>query len=203
MLTILSVNLDLPLMFLLLDGSKVNFHGGRMINDQIHLRYELLQKSQIAGLRKPAYDWKRRQWTTPGAEQFDPAIARAAERSDINLDSYRFRPRGWPYVKPLEDVTSDKIAVDSRIRSLRRVLAKYGIDLGDHIREVVDGEIRFAEAAAVAAKAFVEKHPELNIDARAMFFRILDGGQSSKIQLKLTGAIGGGSEDEVNATVED
>jgi hypothetical protein len=83
------------------------------------------------------------------------------------------------------------------------VLAKYGIDLGDHIREVVDGEIRFAEAAAVAAKAFVEKHPELNIDARAMFFRILDGGQSSKIQLKLTGAIGGGSEDEVNATVED
>jgi len=194
MLTMLAVNLDLPLMFLLLDGSRVNFHGGRMITDQIRLRFTEMQQGQISGLWNPTFDWKVRQWTTPGSPHFDPVLARHAERGDVNLQSYRFAPAGWPYVKPLEDVMADRAAVEGRIRSLRRVLGKYGIDLKDHIAEVVGGEIQFAEAAAQAATAFVEQHPELALDVRTMFFRILDGSKSSKIQLNLTGAIGGGGD---------
>src|SRR5438128_1483547 len=50
MLTMLGVNLDLPLMFLLLDGSLVNFHGGRMIYDQCKLRFRQLQNDELQGL---------------------------------------------------------------------------------------------------------------------------------------------------------
>ena len=45
----LAVNLDLPLMFLLLDGSLVNFHGGRMTFDQAKMRFRQLQRRPDRG----------------------------------------------------------------------------------------------------------------------------------------------------------
>ena len=72
--------LDLPLMFLLLDGSLVNFHGGRMTFDQAKMRFRQIQRQQITGLWNPTYEWKVRQWITPGSRHFDPTLAAAAAR---------------------------------------------------------------------------------------------------------------------------
>ena len=137
MLTMLAVNLDLPLSFLLLDGSLVNFHGGRMTFDQVKLRLQQIQKDEIQGLWAPAYEWRTRLRLTPGSPLFDRSLATSVRTRGADPYRYTFRPRGWPYVKPAEDAAAEDRAENRNLRSLRSILADRGTDLDDHIPEVI------------------------------------------------------------------
>lgn len=184
MLQVLAVNLDLPLDFLLLDGSRVNFHGGRMIFDQMLLRMRRLQADHVAALWQPVYEWKLRQWTTPGGPGYDPVLAAMGARDDITLtrttaehSGYQFRSPGWPYVKPLEDIQADALLVEKRLGSRKSVFAKRGIDESDAYREIVAGEVAFATQAAQAAREFVAANADLELTPGQVFQRFRDGAE--------------------------
>jgi len=191
MLTMLSVNLDIPLMFLLLDGSKVNFHGGRMITDQIRLRFTQLQDMQRHGLWGPVYEMRTRQRLTPGHPLFDPALALAVERG-ANPFAYTFRPMGWPYVKPLEDAAGEDLAEKRNLKSLRRILAARGIDYDDHRREVIGDRAKWLtegyEQAIELQSRFPERISEDEIPAMAR--ELAYGNQTGGVQVAITGALG-------------
>lgn len=172
MLTMLAVNLDIPLMFLLLDGSLVNFHGGRMTFDQAKLRFEQLQQDQIDGLWAPCYRWKTRQRLTPGTVQFDPALARAVASGKVNPFRFQFRRPSWPYVKPLEDAAGEDLAERRNLRSQRSILAARGVDLDDHRGEVLKDRAKWARDAIREAVAIKNEFPEAEIDV-PRFFREL------------------------------
>jgi|GEM_PF-1822534 len=195
MLTMLSVNLDIPLMFLLLDGSKVNFHGGRMITDQIRLRFTQLQDMQRKGLWGPTYEIRTRQRLTPGHPLFDRALATAVERG-ANPFRYVFRPTGWPYVKPLEDAAAEDLAEKRNLKSLRRILANRGVDYDDHRREVIGDRASWLgegfEQAVLLQKRFSDRIDESEIPALAR--ELAYGNQTGGVQVALTGSIGGESE---------
>jgi hypothetical protein len=179
LLTMLSVNLDLPLMFLLLDGSLVNFHGGRMTFDQAKLRFRQLQQDQIDGLYAPTYLWKTRQRLTPGSVCYDPLFARAVANG-ANPFKFKFRPHGWPYVKPLEDAAGEELAEKRNLRSLKAILADRGIDDDEHRKEVISGRGKWARDAIKEAMAIKQEFPDANIDV-AEFFRELWNGPRSPI----------------------
>jgi hypothetical protein len=160
MLTMLAVNLDLPLMFLLLDGSLVNFHGGRMTFDQMKLRLDQLITDQIQGLYNPTYEWQTRRRLTPGTNCYDPALA-AAVAKGANPFRFLFRPRGWPYVKPLEDAAAEDLAERRNLKSLKSILAARGIDEDEHIAEVCTGRGRFIRRAIVEAQAIAKEFPDV------------------------------------------
>lgn len=140
LLTMLAVNLDLPLSFLLLDGSLVNFHGGRMTFDQVKLRLRQLQRDEIQGLWGPTYEWRIRAKLNPSSRFYDRELARAYQSGQVDPFSYVFRPQGHPYVKPAEDVAAETAAVAGRVKSERAVLAERGVDLDDHRLEVITDE---------------------------------------------------------------
>lgn len=184
LLTQLAVNLDLPLMFLLLDGSLVNFHGGRMTFDQAKMRFRKIQRDQISGLWNPTYEWKIRQWITPGSRHFDPALAAAAARG-ANLLRYKFRPAAWPYIKPLEDAAGEDLAEKRNLRSHRAILSDRGIDLDDYRDEVIPDRRRWFEKALDEATETVKKYPNagLNVEKVAMIYGY--GTDTGSIQLAI------------------
>lgn len=163
LLTMLAVNLDLPLSFLLLDGSLVNFHGGRMTFDQVKLRMRQIQRDEIQGFWAPIYEWWILQKTTPGAALFNPKIASAIARG---ADPYRytFRPHGWPYVKPAEDVAAEKEAEATNLKSRRRILAERGDDLDEVDKEIIRDRSRALRASVKEARELLKECPELGED---------------------------------------
>jgi hypothetical protein len=181
LLTMLSVNLDLPLMFLLLDGSLVNFHGGRMTFDQAKLRFKQLQKDQISGLYGPTYEWKTRQRMTPGSVCYDPAFARAVA-AGANPFKYTFRPHGWPYVKPLEDAAGEDLSERRNLRSLKAILADRGIDEDEHRKDVIQGRVKWARDAITEAIAIAKEFPEAKLDVGEFFRELWYGNDATGVK---------------------
>jgi len=164
LLTMLAVNLDLPLMCLLLDGSLVNFHGGRMTVDQMRLRLRQLQKDEIQGLWNPTYEWRLRLKLTPGSKYFDPTLAALVEQKKADPYSYLFRPCGWAYVKPAEDVAAERDADKAGLKSRRQILAERGYDIDDVDRERVDDRRKLFRMSLDAAIEDAAGYPEQDID---------------------------------------
>ncbi len=167
LLTMLAVNLDIPLSFLLLDGSLTNFHGGRMTFDQVKLRMQQIQRDEIQGFWAPIYEWWVLQKSTPGSALYDPAIESAIARG---ADPYRytFRPHGWPYVKPAEDVAAEREAEERNLKSRRCILADRGLDIDEVDREIIRDRSRALRASVKEAKSLVKECPELGEDIGAI-----------------------------------
>jgi hypothetical protein len=178
MLTMLAVNLDIPLSFLLLDGSLTNFHGARSTFDQVKLRLEQLQKDQIQGLYRPTYEWRIRAKLTPGTKFYDANFAAAVARG-ANPFQYSFRPKGWPYVKPSEDVQAESVAEARNLRSLRAILADRGIDFDEHVPEVIRDRGRIVRMAIEEATKIATEYPEANIDIGQFFRELWYGSKES------------------------
>jgi len=203
MLTMLAVNLDLPLSFLLLDGSLVNFHGGRMTFDQVKMRLEQLIADLIQGLYVPTYQWKTRQRVTPGSPFFDPALYAATQRG-INPFNFRFRPKGWPYVKPLEDAAAEDLAERRNLKSMRSILAARGIDLDDFVPEVIRDRGKFIRAAVVEAVKIVGEFPEVftMADVNMLWREIRYGNEATGAKLAISANTSDGGEAVATATME-
>lgn len=194
MLTMLSVNLDLPLMFLLLDGSLVNFHGGRMTTDQCRMRFNQLRADQIQGLHAPTYEWLTRRRMTPGNSHYDPIFA-ARVANGANPFKYQFRPKGWAYVKPLEDAAAEDLAERRNLRSMKEILASRGVDEDSHIPEVVRGRGKFIRAAIAEAKAIQKEHKDVIPESEIprLWREIRYGSETTGVQLAISA---GGDADE-------
>jgi capsid protein len=182
LLTMLAVNLDIPLMFLLLDGSLVNFHGGRMTFDQAKLRFRKLQRDQISGLWGPTYEWKMRQKLTPGTPLFDPRWAAAAARG-ANVFNYEFRPAAWPYVKPLEDAAGEDLSERRNLKSHRSILSNRGVDLDDHRKEVINDRAEWFETAFERAGKTLAKYPDAADNQRELARLYAYGTDTGAVQL--------------------
>lgn len=184
MLTTLAVNLDLPLSMLLLDGSLTNFHGGRMTWDQVKIRLQELQRHVILTRHLPIYAWKVRQWTTPGSQQFDPVLAEAG--GIVDLLDVKFRPRGWPYVKPMEDAAAEDLAESRNLRSRRAILAERGDDLDEVDAEIITDRAALVRRSLDAATEIAGDYPALDLDVKALAAELRYGsGSSTGVQLTL------------------
>jgi hypothetical protein len=194
LLTMLAVNLDLPLMFLLLDGSLVNFHGGRMTFDQAKMRFRQLQSDQIQGLWAPTYEWRTRQRITPGSRQFDPALYDAVQRRGVNPFNYQFRTPAWAYVKPLEDAAGEDLAERRNLRSMRAILADRGIDIDDHRPEVIKDRGQWIRAAIAEAKAIQAENSDIIRleDVPRLWREILYSNDTAGVQLAISADTSGG-----------
>lgn len=185
LLTMLAVNLDLPLSFLLLDGSLVNFHGGRMTWDQVKLRLEKLIGDHIRGLYVPTYQWLVRHQVTPGGRFFDTALATAYARGKCDPFRHRFKPAGWPYVKPAEDVAAEDQAERRNLRSMKEIQAGHGRDEEEHYQEIVNGRKLLLRIGFEGAKELADAFPDLGLDV-ATLGRELAYGYADQTATQLT-----------------
>ena len=132
LLTFVSVNLDCPLMLLMLDGSTTNFSGWRGAMNQAMLRFRRLQRWYADAFHARIYRWKVRQWMSQDAE-----IRAAYDILGPSLFDHDWHFPKWPYIQPIEDVTADLIEVRNVLNSPRRVMLRKGLEWNTIIDETV------------------------------------------------------------------
>lgn len=149
---LISINLDVPLILLLYDGSETNFSGWRGSMDQAKVAFRCLQHWYASAFHRKAYTWKLRQWVDPSSPEFDEEVLVAAI-SDPNWMDHDWIFPSWPYIEPLKDVTADVTEMNGCINSPRRIQRKHSRDWDTVSSEIVEDNakmIREAKAMAIA-----------------------------------------------------
>jgi lambda family phage portal protein len=140
-LTIVAVNLDLPLAVFLLDPSKTNFSGWRGAIDQARQRFQAIQAWLSSSFHTPIYRWQVRRWMAE-----DPALQRAAARG-VDVFGHRWHAPTWPYIEPVQDAMGDVVQERNLLNSHRRLLAARGLDSDDITTEIVEDRAQFIQKA--------------------------------------------------------
>ena len=154
-LSIVAVNLDLPVQVLMLDATHTNFSGWRGSVDQARQRWQEIQRWLIGSFHTPVYLWKVRQWAAD-----DAVLRRTLEEQDwqrrpgadgIDAFGHVWHTAGWPYIEPTQDATGDLIQTRNLLTSPRRAAARRGIDYEDLIAECIEDRERLVNASQDAA----------------------------------------------------
>ena len=164
LLQIIGVNLGLPLCLVLMDGSETNFSGWRGAVDEARKGWKCNQLNLISRFHTPVWKWKVRQLM-----DMDPALAAAAERSDVNIFAHKWNPPAWRYIEPLTDAQGDSWRIQNALTSPRRLHAERGAEWEEVADEIVTDN---ATAIIAAKKQAMEINQQLD-DGQPVHWREL------------------------------
>lgn len=132
-LTMIGINLGLPLVMFLMDASETNFSGYRGAMDQARMGFRSNQRRLRDKFHRRVYQWKLDQWSAT-----DPALARARDRIDDKaFFTHRWNVPRWPYIQPLQDAQADAMRVEKLLISPRRKHAELGQEYDEVMAETV------------------------------------------------------------------
>jgi capsid protein len=160
-LTLIGINLGLPLVMVLMDGSETNFSGWRGAVDQARMGFKQNQRRLTQQWHRPIYARKLRQWIAE-----DTALRSASERTGIAIFDHRWNPPTWPYIQPLQDASADLVRTRNALISQRRRCAERGMEWGDLSTEIVEDNAELIEKAFQKADELNQKYPGLNVTWR-------------------------------------
>lgn len=155
LLSLIGVNLGMPLVLVLMDASETNFSGWRGAIDQARLGFKRNQRALIRRFHRPIYGWKVRLWMLD-----DTVLRHAHERSDVDVLRHSWNPPNWPYIQPLQDAAADTMIIRNGLNSPRRVHAKNGREWDEISTEIVDDNGEAIVKAKTRAKEINDKFPE-------------------------------------------
>jgi lambda family phage portal protein len=161
LLTLIAINLNLPLAVLLLDPSKTNFSGWRGAMDQARAGFRVLQKWMIKRYHRPVYRWKVAEWVDD-----DKALKKLADKSKVSIFGHRWNPPSWAYIEPNKDANADASRLHNRLISLRRVHSERGRDWKEVSKEIVADNKEHIELAIMAATELNARYSDAKVDWR-------------------------------------
>lgn len=156
LLGIVAVNLNLPLMVLLLDPSQTNFSGWRGAMQTAQYGFKEIQRWMIGRYYDPIYKWKVRQWL-----EMNPALRKLANAAQPY--KCKWNPPRWAYIEPLKDAQADTLRLKENLISPRKYADERGLDYDDLVEEIVNDRAQLIEAAIVAAETINQNHPEAKV----------------------------------------
>jgi capsid protein len=133
LLTFIAVNLDLPLILLLMDASETNFSGWRGAMDQAKLKFRKFQTRFAEKYHCEVYRWKLRQFLRE-----DTSLRTAYGRLGTAFFNCRWNLPQWPYIEPLKDASADLLIMRNGLSSPRRVLKGRNLEHEDIARETCE-----------------------------------------------------------------
>jgi hypothetical protein len=163
-LSIISVNLDIPVQVLLLDPSMANFSGWRGAWDMAKVGFRKFQYDMIEQFYCPIYRWKLRQWAAT-----DDQIAPLARGIDPRLlFRHAFIPPSWEYLDPLKDAQADSQIIDRGLDTRRAILGKRGLNIEEVDRDLINDNQSTIIFAIVGAEQLKKKYPDTDVTWRDM-----------------------------------
>ncbi len=163
LLSIIAVNLGLPVAVLLLDPTKTNFSGWRGAVDQARMGFRRIQRFMVARLHKPCYLWKLRQWIADS-----PELAGQVQALGPAIFRHGWNTPTWDYIEPEKDARADKLRLGAGLISPRRLQAERGRDWNDIASEIVQDRARLARLALEEANKINTEFDEAEIDWREL-----------------------------------
>lgn len=158
-LTLIGINLGLPLVLLTLDSSETNFSGWRGAVDQARIGFRRNQRQLIQRLLRPVYLWKLHEWTAA-----DPVLRAAAAR--VNITAHAWQPPTWPYIEPWKDADADRLRLESNLISPRRLYGERGYEWETIVDEIVADRAYLVRTAAAEAESIARQFPGVDVTWR-------------------------------------
>jgi lambda family phage portal protein len=154
-LSIVAVNLDLPVQVLMLDATHTNFSGWRGSIDQARQRWLKIQRWLIRSFHTPVYLWKVRQWAAADASlraRLDRQNWRRRVGTDgVDAFGHIWHPAGWPYIEPTQDATGDLIQIRNLLAAPSYLAARRGFDYGRLRKDCIRDRVLLINDAQDAA----------------------------------------------------
>lgn len=148
LLSIIAVNIGMPVAVLMLDPRQTNFSGWRGSIDQARLGWKRIQRWLTTRWHKPVWRWKVRQWMREDSE-----IRMAAQRESVKIFKHVWRAPRWPYIEPSADAQADLIRIRNSLTSRRRLHAERGEDWDEVLNEIItDNSASILKAHEAAQK---------------------------------------------------
>lgn len=151
-LTLIGINLGLPLVMLLMDGSETNFSGWRGAIDQAKMGFRRNQRLHARQLHTPVYLWKLRGWI---GENLGATYRRVGDR----IFRHKWVMPTWPYIQPLQDAQADALRAEKLLTSPRRIKAEHGEEHETIIDEIVADNAYAIVAALDARQKITDAYP--------------------------------------------
>lgn len=193
LISLISINLGMPLILALLDASETNFSSWRGVVEQARMGFRRLQTVLRTTFLVPTYRWKIRQWLT------EDGLARAmAEAGRLQPLKHRWNRPAYPYIDPLKDSQSDSHRLENGLISPRRLFHEQGIEWADHVRESVDDLTLAIVAAKRRAAQINARYPDDPIGWRDLLYLPMAAG--TKVTLRDGAAAGIGNADDEQGT---
>lgn len=157
-LTLIGINIGVPLILMLMDPSETNFSGYRGSMEQARLGFRHFWRRFVESWHCPIYRFKVAQWIAD-----DPALLRASVNTAIKIYNHRWTPPRLTPIEPLKDSSCDLLRVRNALTSPRRLQAELGCEWGQIANEIVaDNSLAIRRAKKEAArinKAFDDGAP--------------------------------------------
>jgi capsid protein len=178
-LTVISINLGLPLVVALMDASETNFSGFRGAVDQARMGWRRNQASLVSRWNKPIYEWKVRDFIAD-----DAALRKIQNNSGIKLLGHRWEPPRWPYIDPLKDASTDLLRQRNALTSPRRIQQEHGDNWPAVSQEIVDDNGDAIIKAKLKAAEINKQFPD---DAPVHWRELLSLPTPDGVQVSLQG----------------
>lgn len=181
-LTLIGINLGLPLVLVMKDASETNFSGWRGAVDQARMGFRNNQQALARRFHRPVYHWKVREWALE-----DRALARRLAEDPENTLRHKWNFPTWPYIEPLKDASADLLRMRNALSSPRRIQAERGRDWEEVAEEIVQDNVYAIRLAKAAATELNAEFPDEPVHWREVLSLPTPDG--------VTVAVGGGSGD--------
>lgn len=179
---LIAINMDVPLVVMLLDASETNFSGFRGALEQAKIAFVNLQQWFATIYYREVLLWQMRLWSDPASPLADPFIVRLRERG-INVFAHEWVLPTWPYIQPIEDATADQIRLRTGMTSLRRAHAARGQDYDTVMEEIIADRKALIIAAKTAAAEINAQFPDDNEPAHWRDLAVLPPSQGETLAL--------------------
>jgi capsid protein len=167
-LSILAVNLGIPVAVLLLDPSNTNFSGWRGAIDQARVSFKRLVQDYIQQLHVRAWKFRVTVLLQEPSERGDQ-VRSAAARIGPAIFRHRWNAQSYGYIEPLKDAAADALRLDKLLTSPRRVWAEKGADWFTGVDEIVEDHSYAIEQAVLARRRLIDRyqgHPDAQVFER-------------------------------------
>lgn len=159
-LTILGVNLGMPLVLVLMDAKETNFSGWRGAFDQAKMGFIRNQKRMINRFHDPVLKWHLAR-RAEGSTRFAAMMVKLVNKAKAaGRQWYKWHRPTWPYVNPMEDAGANLIAVANYQEAPSTNAARNGLDYDREMTRGIDDRLQSMLKAAKAAEDFNTKFPE-------------------------------------------
>jgi capsid protein len=146
-LTLLGINLGLPLCVVLLDAAETNFSGWRGAIDQARIGFRGNQRRLRARLHRPFYRFKINTWADA-----DPILATQRKKLGEKFLAHGWNLPGYPYIQPEIEAMADLVRLAHTLISPRRWAAERGFDWNELVAETVQDRTLAVRAALAEAQ---------------------------------------------------
>lgn len=188
LLTLLAINLDLPLCVFLLDPTKTNFSGWRGATDQMKMRFRDFQRWLATHFHREVWRWRTRV-----ALAEDAVLRNTFGKIGEKIFKHIWQLPSWPYIEPSKDAIADTIEEASCTNSARRIMARKGLDFDDISREVVRDNVSRIGRAIRGAQHLTKKYG-VEVDWHEVLAKPLPQGMSIRLSdINAPGESGNGS----------